>query len=99
MKTCPHLEPIERALAARGIALGDGVPSPYGPQSGTWFPCNCVFQEKDLRTRLQLADCVTYEENFGFSAGSDAAFYCSECKRAIWGSHPKCASWWSPRLK
>jgi hypothetical protein len=99
MKTCPHLEPVERALAARRIALGDGVPSPYGAQSGMWFPCDCVFNEKALRVRLQLADCVTYDESFDFAAGSDASLYCSECKRAIWGCHPKAASWRTPRLK
>jgi hypothetical protein len=98
MKTCPHLEPIEEALAARGIAIGDGVESPYGAAAGIWYPCDCVFDETALRARIRLADCVEYSEYFGFSAGSDAEFHCTACQRALWGCHPRMARKTTPRL-
>ncbi len=98
MKTCPHLEPIEQALAERGIRIGDPVESPYGLDSGLWYPCDCVFDEKALRARLPLAACVEYSEYFGFAAGSDAEFYCKECRKALWGCHPRLAKKATPRL-
>lgn len=98
MKTCRHLEPLERELATRNIPLGDPQPSPYGPQSGLWCECHCVFDEASLRQRLALSPQITYEEYDGRVAGSDATFYCPECKRAIMGCHPNYAKAWTPRL-
>ena len=91
METCPHLEPLERELEAKGIALGEGGDSPYGPDWGVWYPCDCSFDGERLRSRLGLADCVDYTEYDGRVAGSDATFYCRECKRAIIGIHPRYA--------
>jgi hypothetical protein len=98
MKTCPHLEPLEHELAAKGIALGDGQPSPYGPEWGLWCWCDCTFDGPALRQRLGLADCVRYDEYDGRVAGSDATFYCQQCKRAIMGVHPNYAKPKTPRL-
>ena len=98
-KTCIHLEPLESELIANGIPLGEGMPSPYGPQWGTWFWCNVLFQEPELRRRLGLSDFITYEEYDGRVAGSDATFYCPQCKRAIMGVHPNYATPATPRLR
>jgi hypothetical protein len=98
MKTCPHLEPLELELARHKIPLGEGVTGPYGPQWGLWSPCDCVFDEPALRARLVLARCVRYEEYDGRVAGSDASFYCTECKRAIMGCHPRYSRPTTPRV-
>lgn len=98
MKTCVHLEPLERELALKGIPLGEPATSPYGPQSGQWSACSCVFDAPSLRQRLSLPECVTYEEYDGRVAGSDATFYCTLCKRAIMGIHPNYARYDTPHL-
>jgi hypothetical protein len=99
MGVCPHLEPLERELAARGVVLGEGGVSPYGPDWGVWHGCSCTFDGVGLRGRLGLAECVSYEEYDGRVAGSDATFYCSECKRAIMGLHPRYAPAGTPRVE
>lgn len=91
MKTCPHLEPLERELAAQGIPLADPCVSRYGASAGLWCTCACTFDATVLRARLALPACVSYEEYDGRVAGSDAAFYCATCQRAIMGVHPNYA--------
>jgi hypothetical protein len=91
-KTCPHLEPLEQAIEANGVSLGEGRPSPYGPEWGIWFWCDVLFDAGALRTRLNMPEFVTYEEYDGRVAGSDATFYCRACKRAIMGIHPNYAT-------
>jgi hypothetical protein len=85
-------------LEAAGIALDDGATSPYGPDWGIWFYCNCVFDAPSLRHRLAIPAFITYEEYDGRVAGSDATFYCPQCKRAIMGRHPHYATDDTPRL-
>lgn len=99
MKTCPHLEPLERALAAANIPLGEPAGNPYSEEFGLWFACDCVFDAPALRKRLQLPDFVTYEEYDGRAAGSDATFSCKQGKRAIMGTHPSYAGSKTHRLK
>ncbi|MEO8127930.1 MAG: hypothetical protein ABJF23_06725 [Bryobacteraceae bacterium] len=99
MKTCPHLESLELALEAARIPLGEPDRNPYSEEFGLWAPCDCVFDEPSLRQRLQLPEFVTYEEYDGRVAGSDATFYCKQCKRAIMGIHPRYAWPATPRLK
>jgi hypothetical protein len=84
MKTCEHLEPLEQMLEAQGIELGEGGKGPYD-EGGVWFEVNCVFDGPALRARLPLPELVTYEEYDGRAAGSDATWYCTQCRRAIMG--------------
>ena len=98
VKTCTHLEPLEIELEARGVPLGPGGDSPYGPEWGVWFPVNCMFDEPSLRERLHIPECVAYTEYDGRVAGSDATWYCNECKRAIMGGHPRYAQVGTPRI-
>ncbi|MEO5960093.1 MAG: hypothetical protein ABIR80_13330 [Opitutaceae bacterium] len=98
MKTCPHLAPLERELAAQSIALGDARVSPYGESAGHWCACECTFDAPALRTRLALPACVNYDEYDGRVAGSDATFFCTLCKRAIMGLHPHYAKAETRRL-
>ncbi len=87
MKTCVHLEPLERELEGRGIALGNGGASPYGPDWGIWFEVNCTFDERSLRVRLGITNpLVTFYEYDGNMGGSDATWHCRACNRAIMGS-------------
>jgi hypothetical protein len=97
-KTCPHLEPLERELAAKAVALRDGMTSPYGAQWGIWFPCDCTFDGPALRARLHLPDFITFEEYDGRVTGSDATFYCPKCNRAIMGLIPHYAPPGTPRV-
>ena len=98
MKSCAHLEPLEIELEARGVPLGPGGDSPYGPDWSVWFPVNCVFDAPSLRERLNIPECVAYTEYDGRVAGSDATWYCHECKRAIMGGHPRYAQSGTPRI-
>jgi hypothetical protein len=99
VKTCVHLEPLERELEAQGIPLGKGGDSPYGSEWGVWFPVDCMFDEASLRARLHIADPpVSYEEYDGRAAGSDATWYCKACKRAIMGGIARYAAPGTPRI-
>ncbi|MEO8026811.1 MAG: hypothetical protein ABI823_10065 [Bryobacteraceae bacterium] len=98
MKTCPHLAGLEAELIAKGIEVEDGRDSPYGPDWGLWSGVTCVFDEPSLRRRLAIPKCVEYTEYDGRVAGSDATFYCKECKRAIMGIHPHYANASIPRV-
>lgn len=97
-KTCVHLEPLERALLAKGVAIGDPATSPYGAQWGLWSWCDVCFDGPAVRAQLSLPDFITFEEYDGRVAGSDATFYCPQCKRAIMGVHPNYAKPTTPRL-
>jgi hypothetical protein len=97
-KTCPHLEPLERELEGKGIALGEAIPSPYGAEWGLWAECDCVFEADSLRVRLGLPEFILFEEYDGRVAGSDATFYCPKCKRAIMGRHRNYADPITPHL-
>lgn len=99
MKTCVHLEPLELELESRGILLGEGGRSPYGADLGLWFPVDCLFDEAPLRARLGITDPpVTFEEYDGRAAGSDATWYCKECKRAIMGGIARYAAPGTPHV-
>lgn len=99
MKTCVHLEALERELEAQGIPLGAGVQSPYGPQLGIWYPVGCTFDEPSLRARLHIPESVSYDEYDGRAAGSDATWFCREHGRALWGEHPLYAASGTPRVR
>ncbi len=45
---CAHLAPIERTLAAAGIAVGPGRACPHDPEWGTWFEVDVVFDAAAL---------------------------------------------------
>jgi len=98
LKTCQHLAALEAELEARKVPLGEPGDSPYGPEWGLWTAVSCTFDEPSLRARLSIADCVEYTEYDGRVAGSDATFYCKECKRAIIGLHPRYAPASVPRV-
>jgi hypothetical protein len=98
LKTCEHLQPIERAVLAAGVGIGGGMPSPYSGAGGTWYPVACTFDGPSLRRRLNLPDFVQFEEYDGRVAGSDASFYCTRCKCALMGLHPNYAKPDTPRI-
>ena len=80
------------------MTLGAPVPSPYGPDWGLWSEVDCVFEAASLRVRLGLPDFIKFEEYNGRVAGSDATFYCPQCKRAIMGRHHRYAGPKTARL-
>jgi len=80
------------------VRLGEPVPSPYGPDWGLWTPADCTFDATPLRARLGLPDFIRFEEYDGRVAGSDATFYCPECRRALMGLHPRYAGRGVPRI-
>ncbi len=98
MKTCEDLQPIERALAERDIALA-AIESPYATNEYRWFGCECTFDADSLRERFELRSCVSYHEYDGRVAGSDATFTCAECRCVILGFHPRFAPRGAPRLR
>ena len=97
-RTCEHLAALERELAAAGVPVGPGRPCPHDPDWGTWFEVDALFDARPLRRRLALDPCVSYEEYEGVLCASDATFYCTCCKRAIAGLHPRSATPATPRI-
>jgi hypothetical protein len=97
-RTCSHLSALETELESRDVRIGEPVPSPYGPEWGLWSPVDCTFDAGPLRARLGLADFIRFEEYDGRVAGSDATFYCPQCRRAIMGRHPRYAGATTPRI-
>ena len=97
-KTCAHLEPLEKELEARGVRIGEPMPSPYGPEWGLWSEVDCTFDAASLRARLRLPEFIRFEEYDGRVAGSDATFYCPRCHRALMGRHRAYAGPTTPRL-
>jgi hypothetical protein len=91
LKTCPHLGRIEQVIDSAGLALGDGEPCPHDHDWGTWYQVPCAFDPESLHLKLELEPCVRYEEYEGRFVQSDAMFYCSRCKKAIIGKHPRYA--------
>ena len=91
VKTCPHLERLEWVLDSAGLSLGDGKPCPHDVDWGLWYTAPCTFDEKSLQLKLELEPCVHYEEFEGRYVPSDAMFYCTRCKKAIIGKHPRYA--------
>jgi len=98
VRTCEHLEPLEQAIEARGVAIGAGGKSPYS-DSGVWYPVECTFDGPALRARLGIPDAITFDEYDGRVAGSDATWYCWKCSRAIIGLHPRYAKPSTPRIE
>ena len=96
VRTCEHLAPVERALAEAGLTLGRGRPCPHDPDWGLWFNAGALFNVPSLRRRLD--PCVRYEEYESVLAGSDTTFYCTQCKRAIVGLHPRWAAPDTPHI-
>ncbi len=99
MRTCPHLESLESEIESRGVEIGAGGDSPYGSDLGVWFPVSCTFDELSIRTRLNIGPDISFEEYDGRVAGSDATWYCKQCKRALMGLHPRYAPAGTPRIK
>jgi hypothetical protein len=91
-RTCEHLEALERELTAVGVAIGPGQPCPHDPDWGTWFAVDALFDLRQIDRRLALDPCVAYEEYEGRLGGGDVTFYCTCCKKAIVGRHPRSAS-------
>lgn len=94
---CEHLRPLAEALSAAKIAL-EPTSSPYNDDY-TWWQCGCTFAAAELRERLALDPCVTYNEYDGRAAGSDATFTCNQDEIVFMGSHPNWAARGTPRLR
>lgn len=60
--TCPHLEPLERAVEAAGISFEKGAFDLYGPDWGIWYYANCTFDEPSLRSRLSIPEFINFVE-------------------------------------
>jgi len=97
VKTCVHLDALERELEARGVSL-DVIQSPYNV-GGIWLGVSCTFDEPSLRARLGIPTRVTYEEYDGRVAGSDATWGCAECGRYVMGLHPRYSPKWVPHVR
>ena len=80
-RTCPHLEPIERALRTAGIFV-------YPPAGTAWtVTAQCTINEAGLRVQYALPASVVYSEYFDHR-DADACLECAACKSRIWTDHP-----------
>ncbi len=84
---CEHLRPLAQAIIDAGIALSP-TESPYNDK-GTWFACDCTFDEAPLRARLGLDPALRYAEYEGMAAGSDATWNCDVDNQILMGPHPR----------
>ena len=88
-RTCRHLAPLERLLAAAGAAVGPGQPCPHDADWGTWFTTAAALDARVLRRHMALDPCVSDIVYEGVFAAGDVTFYCAACKRAIVGRLPR----------
>ena len=89
-RTCRHLAPLERLLAAAGRAVGPGRPCPHDAEWGTWFRTEAALDLNVVTKHVRLDACVrgeAYQE--ALSYGGDVTFYCAKCKQAIVGRLPR----------
>jgi len=93
---CEHLQPLVDAARARGVNV-EPTTSPYGDDF-TWWRCDCTFNAVALRARLHLAECVSYVEYNGMSAGSDATWTCKEHREVLLGPHSSFAPKGTPQI-
>ena len=87
-RTCQHLAPLERVLAADGTPVGPGQPCPHDADWGMWFYTEATLDIRRVGREVVLDPCVRPEAYEGVLADSDVTFYCARCKRAIVGRHP-----------
>ncbi|HJZ99431.1 MAG TPA: hypothetical protein VKE70_23130, partial [Candidatus Solibacter sp.] len=82
--TCPHLQPIERAMRAAGISV-----VPVAPVA---VEASCRIHQPSLRRRFTLPDFVSYLEFFMPERSPDdnpgAHLRCSQCGSRIDVDHP-----------
>ena len=91
-RTCEHLAPLERLLAAGGTPVGPGRPCPHDADWGTWHYTPATLDLRRLGRQVPLDPCVHPEAYEGRLGDSDVTFYCQTCKRAIVGRHPGVAA-------
>ena len=87
-RTCSHLAPLEKILAADGMPIGPGQPCPHDVDWGTWFYTAATLDIRRVDREVMLDPCVSPEAYEGVLANSDVTFYCVACKQAIVGRHP-----------
>ena len=87
-RTCQHLAPLARILAADGTPVGPGRPCPHDADWGTWFYTDATLDIRRVDREIMLDPCVSPEAYEGVLADSDVTFYCSACKQAIVGRLP-----------
>ncbi|MGH6942576.1 hypothetical protein [Hypericibacter sp.] len=85
--TCPHLQPIERALRDQGLYLRRWA----GPD----VEAQCCVDEAGLARRFELAPSVRYAEPAAYDRSLEdppaALIHCSLCRSSIHLIHPALA--------
>ncbi len=74
------------------LAAGVGVTSrgqAWSDNCRQWVYFDCFMDLEAVRDRIALAPCVRDHEHLGTHDGSEAGFFCEQCKDGIMGVHPE----------
>jgi hypothetical protein len=85
---CEHLKALESYLKEKNI------PETFRGKTWTnlnseWVYFDCFLDTEALKIRLNLPDLVQTHENTDLRSGTELGLFCSRCKNAIMGLHPK----------
>ncbi|RNF84515.1 hypothetical protein [Montanilutibacter psychrotolerans] len=88
LMTCIHLQPIESAIRAGGIAVaasGDW----WGSGSTANVTFDCVLDRRAIERRFAPPAFVHWHEYDGRGAGHEAGFDCTQCGSLLVGGFKK----------
>lgn len=86
MKTCQHLQEIEKAILKDGVDVeieGDWWHS--GNNRNIYF--KCVLNQNMINDRFSLPPSVEWHEYDGRAAGHEEGLHCKECNSLLVGGH------------
>jgi len=82
---CPHLKPLENALAAAGME--ETARGQLWSQAEEFVYFHCRIDQDGARERFNLDPCVEWSEHRGTHEGSEAGFFCTRCRTGVMGLH------------
>ena len=89
LRTCPHLQPLERHLRAAGVPLFEFRTYTDDAEQavGWWLATETTLDRRALEAAGVVSPDVIYLE-YGMTAASTVQFACRACRSAIEGRHP-----------
>ena len=85
---CQHLRELEVAIESAGIAETYRG-QPWSKNCREWVYFDCVLDMAAIRSRFELAVCVTQHVNEDPKSGRELGLFCETCHDALVEIHPK----------
>ena len=85
---CEHLAALDRELQQRGIKETFRGQA-WSDNAREWVYYDCVLVTEKLALRYNFPKFVEIHVNNDSKSGLEAGFYCTRCKDAVMGLHPR----------